>query len=303
VYLSIYRPIIELKLVLPTHGCSREIAGRNGQKLPVHRATTLESSSPLPNRTTPLGNLSNPAVCHSVGIMQKRRLIRKLDVCLLTPHPLAGRAVKALLPQNGFTLNVVQLGSTDPISDLRSVPAAAVYLIDAYTCPQYAADVATGLLEIDSNARMIALGEAFCESETLPLLHSGARGLLSHTDLCEHLKQAITEVAAGRFWVPRPLMSHALEIMLDGARDSHVQVNDGCTPREQQVLEAVLENLGNKEIAAKLHMAERTAKFYVSKLLARYGVRRRGDLILLHFQRTAKNHRSLYPPQQNPTAT
>ncbi len=235
--------------------------------------------------------------------MPKRQLIRKLDVCLLTPHLLAGRAVKALLPQNGFTLNVVQLGSTDLTSDLRSIPAAAVYLIDAYTSPQYAADVATSLLEIDSNARVIALGEAFCESETLPLLRSGARGLLSYTDLCEHLKQAITEVAAGRFWVPRRLMSHALEIMLDGARDSHVKMNGGCTPREQQVLQAVLENLGNKEIAAKLHMAERTAKFYVSKLLARYGVRRRADLILLQFQRTAKDHRSLYPPQQIPTAT
>jgi hypothetical protein len=61
--------------------------------------------------------------------------------------------------------------------------------------------------------------------------------------------------------------------------------------------------LGNKEIAAKLHMAERTAKFYVSKLLARYGVQRRADLILLHFQRIAKDQRSIYPPQQIPTAT
>ncbi len=235
--------------------------------------------------------------------MPKRRLIRKLDVCLLTPHLLAGRAVKALLPHKGFTLNVVQLRGTDLISDPCSIPAAAVYLVDAYTCPQYAADVATRLSEIDSNARVIALGEVFCESETLPLLRSGARGLLCHTDLCEHLPQAITEVAAGRFWVPRLLMSYALEIMLDGARDSQVKVNGGCTPRERQVLEAVLENLGNKEIAAKLHMAERTAKFYVSKLLARYGVRRRADLILLYFQRTAKDQRSLYPPQQIATAT
>ncbi len=235
--------------------------------------------------------------------MPKLPLTRKLDVCLLTPHLLAGRAVQALLPQSGFSLNVVQLGSTNPISDLPSIPAAAVYLVDAYTCLRYAADVVTRLSEIDSNARVIALGEAFHESETLPLLRSGARGLLSHTDLCDHLPQAITEVAAGRFWVPRLLMSHALEIMLDGARDSHAKVNGGCTPREQQVLEAVLENLGNKEIAAKLNMAERTAKFYVSKLLARHGVRRRADLILLHFQRTARDHRSLYPPQQMPTAT
>ena len=238
--------------------------------------------------------------------MPKDGHIRKLDVCLLTPHVLVGQAVNALLPANGFSLNVVQLRSADLISDVGSIPAAAVYLVDAYTCPQYAADVASRLSKIHSNARVIALSEAFCESETLPLLRSGARGLMSHTDLCEHLPQAITEVAAGRFWVPRPLMSHALKVMLDGARDIHGKENGNgsCTPREQQVLQAILENLGNKEIAAKLHMAERTAKFYVSKLLARYGVRRRADLILLHFQRTAKDHRSLdVPPQVPPTAT
>lgn len=42
--------------------------------------------------------------------------------------------------------------------------------------------------------------------------------------------------------------------------------------REQQVLEGVIQNLGNKEIATRLHVAERTVKFYVSSLLAKYGV-------------------------------
>ncbi len=222
---------------------------------------------------------------------------------MLTQHLLAARAVQALLPQHGFKVSVVQLRAADPTSDLSSIPKAAVYLIDAYMSPQYAAEVAALLSQVDGNARVIALSEAFGESETLPLLRSGARGLLSYTDLCEHLPQAITEVAAGRFWVPRLLMSHALEIMLDGARDSQVKLNGGCTPREEQVLQAVLENLENKEIAAKLHMAERTAKFYVSKLLARCGVRRRADLILLHFQRTAHDHRSFHPAQQVSTAT
>jgi DNA-binding CsgD family transcriptional regulator len=44
------------------------------------------------------------------------------------------------------------------------------------------------------------------------------------------------------------------------------------SPREQQVLEGVIQNLGNKEIASRLHVAERTVKFHVSSLLAKYGV-------------------------------
>jgi len=42
--------------------------------------------------------------------------------------------------------------------------------------------------------------------------------------------------------------------------------------REQEVLECILQSLSNKEIAAKLNVAERTVKFNVSSLLAKFGV-------------------------------
>lgn len=42
--------------------------------------------------------------------------------------------------------------------------------------------------------------------------------------------------------------------------------------REQEVLDGILQHLANKEIAAKLHVSERTVKFHVSSLLAKFGV-------------------------------
>jgi DNA-binding CsgD family transcriptional regulator len=42
--------------------------------------------------------------------------------------------------------------------------------------------------------------------------------------------------------------------------------------REQEVLGCVLQGLANKEIASKLNVAERTVKFHVSSLLAKFGV-------------------------------
>ncbi|MBI3669443.1 MAG: hypothetical protein HY237_06670 [Acidobacteria bacterium] len=50
------------------------------------------------------------------------------------------------------------------------------------------------------------------------------------------------------------------------------------TRREQEVLGGVLQNLVNKEIAARLFISERTVKFHVSALLAKFGVRSRRDL-------------------------
>jgi len=42
--------------------------------------------------------------------------------------------------------------------------------------------------------------------------------------------------------------------------------------REQEVLDCILQGRSNKEIAAKLNVAERTVKFHVSSLLAKFGV-------------------------------
>ncbi len=42
--------------------------------------------------------------------------------------------------------------------------------------------------------------------------------------------------------------------------------------REQEVLDGILENLANKEIASRLNVSERTVKFHVSSLLAKFGV-------------------------------
>ncbi len=42
--------------------------------------------------------------------------------------------------------------------------------------------------------------------------------------------------------------------------------------REQEVLDCILQGCSNKEIAVKLNVAERTVKFHVSSLLAKFGV-------------------------------
>jgi DNA-binding CsgD family transcriptional regulator len=47
------------------------------------------------------------------------------------------------------------------------------------------------------------------------------------------------------------------------------------SPREQEVLECVLLNKSNKEIASQLNICERTVKFHVSGLLAKFDVRDR----------------------------
>jgi DNA-binding CsgD family transcriptional regulator len=51
------------------------------------------------------------------------------------------------------------------------------------------------------------------------------------------------------------------------------------TRREEEVLDGVMRSLANKEIAASLNLSERTVKFHVSSLLAKFRVRGRMELV------------------------
>src|SRR6201988_2102928 len=65
--------------------------------------------------------------------------------------------------------------------------------------------------------------------------------------------------------------------LLDAGRavKSHVKL----TRREEEVLSGVVRSLANKEIAASLNLSERTVKFHVSSLLAKFRVRGRMELV------------------------
>jgi DNA-binding NarL/FixJ family response regulator len=63
------------------------------------------------------------------------------------------------------------------------------------------------------------------------------------------------------------------------------------TRREEEVLDGILRSLANKEIANELHLSERTVKFHVSSLLAKYKVRSRMELV----RETANNSMKSMP--------
>ena len=70
------------------------------------------------------------------------------------------------------------------------------------------------------------------------------------------------------------------------------------TRREEEVLDGILRSLANKEIANELNLSERTVKFHVSSLLAKFKVRGRLELM-----REASRHslNSIQPAVSVPT--
>ncbi|HEX7835792.1 MAG TPA: response regulator transcription factor [Pseudolysinimonas sp.] len=102
---------------------------------------------------------------------------------------------------------------------------------------------------------------------------AGAAGYVLKDIRGQNLIDGIRRVARGESIMPRGLAAGVVatlskpSVAPDGGPD--------LTQRERQVLELIAEGLTNRQIGARLELAEKTVKNYVSGLLAKLGMERR----------------------------
>ena len=109
---------------------------------------------------------------------------------------------------------------------------------------------------------------------TFPCLMAGVKGVLPHVAGASELRLAIRCVREGSLWTPRAVLSEWVD------RVSRLGLGAGSvfTRSEQRVLDAVRDELSNKEIARRLGVTEATVKFHVGKLLKKTGAADRREL-------------------------
>jgi len=205
----------------------------------------------------------------------------RIPVCILSTHPLVLEEFSRLLPRPAFQVCGRQLEPREAAALKRNtVPEARVYVVDAHAPRPVTESLLAALAEQFPGARLLLVGDKFPEVAAFAALRVGARGLLRFADAKKQLARAVEAVAGGGFWVPRPLLSRFVDDVLDRPRNRRRVRPTNLSRREQEVFEGLIENLANKEIAAKLNISERTVKFHVSNVLAKFGLRRRADLIV-----------------------
>ena len=218
-----------------------------------------------------------------------RRAARKrgLKVCLISQHPLVLEELRRTLADSGIQL-ITQRSVPPTAIDAQQikVPSAAVYVVDAHA-PRPATEALVAAIQARrSESHLLFVAEKFDKASAFGLLHMGAKGLLRYPEARGELPRALKAVAKGGFWVPRALLSSFVDSILHAGPGGRRRSNWSArlSPREMQVLDLLLDNLSNKEIASRMKIAERTVKFHVSNVLTKFGVNRRADLILLWYQ-------------------
>lgn len=232
--------------------------------------------------------------------MKKTVEPNSLQVCLLSSHPFALSELERVLKSHAFIL-ISRLLESDLESELRrlSIPRANVYVVDPHAMRPGVGTLTSHIFSQNPKARIIVVSDKFDSAESNSFLQMGARGLLTFDEVREQLASALPLVSQGGFWVPRKVLSGYLNSWLRRSLNLYLKIesssNRALTRRQQDVLDALIQQLSNKEIGIKLNISTRTVKFHISNILGKYGVRRRSDLILLCSQTSSPTPDPLSP--------
>ena len=170
---------------------------------------------------------------------------------LFCQHPVAQERFLRLLSRAGFEVAVhsqLRLPKPATAKNGHSFSLAVVDCSDSDSCLEFISD----LRHKQAQLPVLALLPKLHPSPTFGLLRLGVKGVLSYGQAQRELPRAAAELAGGGHWIPRELLTGFLESILPELHGSEA-LNPGIeiSRRERDVLDLLLENLSNKEIAAK----------------------------------------------------
>ena len=131
--------------------------------------------------------------------------------------------------------------------------------------------------------RIILLTAAAEKKQIVEALQLGARGVVLKDSATQLLLKAIYTVMSGEYWVGRESVSNLVQYLRNLMQSSGEEARQrkfGLTPRELEIVSAVVAGYSNKEIAEYFKISEDTVKHHLSNIFDKLGVSTRLELAL-----------------------
>ncbi len=117
------------------------------------------------------------------------------------------------------------------------------------------------------------------DDDALEALRAGARGVLTKDAGHEEISRALHQAAAGHMTLAAPLQARLLAAARPPDAPIRVELPDGLTAREAEVLGLIRAGFTNREIAGRLFVSEATVKTHINHVFAKIGARDRAAAI------------------------
>ena len=196
-----------------------------------------------------------------------------VTVFLVDDHEIVRRGLADLLASDP-ELEVI--GDAGSVSEaMVRIPAVKpdVAVLDVRLPDGNGIELCRDLLSELPELRCLMLTSFTSDEAMLEAILAGASGYVVKDIRGMELAQAIKDVGAGKSLLDNRAAA-ALMAKLRGSAE-HQDPLSGLTERERTLLGLLGEGLTNRQIAARMFLAEKTVKNYVSRLLAKLGMERR----------------------------
>jgi DNA-binding NarL/FixJ family response regulator len=139
------------------------------------------------------------------------------------------------------------------------------------------------LRESHPEVKVIVLTTYADDRSVVDALRAGARGFLTKDAGADEIREAIAAVERGEAAIDPAVQHHVVNALARlstvDEQETELDLPDGLTAREAEVLELIATGLSNAEIAARLVVSEATVKSHINHLFTKTGVRDRAQAV------------------------
>ncbi len=191
-------------------------------------------------------------------------------VCLVDQHPLASLYLEGALHHHRDMKVMISRG---PHAGGGAGGGRCVLVFDKVRLPCPAAGQLYLAKGGARGAKILLVGGELSAEEACRLLFLGVHGFVAYGAVTADLASAVRALAMGELWFPSDVIRRFAQ-SAPVLRSSEAALG-GFTEREWEVIGLLQRRLADKEIAAALHISERTVRYHLTEIFRKSGLRDR----------------------------
>jgi two-component system, NarL family, nitrate/nitrite response regulator NarL len=203
-------------------------------------------------------------------------------ILIADDHPIFRDGLKRLLEsEGGFQVVGEACDGAEAVKMVRQLKPD-IMLLDLAMPGRSGLEALRDMIADTTSVRVILLTAAAEKEQIVEALQLGARGVVLKDSATQILLKSIRAVMNGEYWVGRESVSNLVQYLrgLVGSTNTARQRRYGLTPRELEIVSAVVAGYANKEIAEHFKISEDTVKHHLSNIFDKVGVSTRLELAL-----------------------
>lgn len=212
---------------------------------------------------------------------------RVVRILIADDHQIFREGLRKLLEaEPGFVIAGDASDGAQAIDKVRALKPD-ILLLDLSMPRVHGLDTLRELADAHSETRVLLLTAEIDKPQLITSLQLGARGVVTKDCATGQLLKAIHCVMNGEYWVGRESVSD-LVLALRASEGDRTRAEAThqlqLTDREVQIMALIVSAAGNKEIAEKLGISERTVKHHLTNIFDKVGVSTRLELAMYAIQ-------------------